>query len=93
MAIENEEIPFSLIQNTLKITAEQVDEWVVSTIVVGLIDAKIDQLKQVVTVSRASPRLFRREQWAQLHGRLDEWKNNISTLLGLINSSRSEHKI
>ena len=50
LAAENNELPYSQIAKTLNVDLDQVESWVISAISAELIDAKIDQLKQIVLI-------------------------------------------
>lgn len=86
----NQEIPYQTITDTLQIEADQVEVWVVKAITSNLIQAKIDQLRQVVLISRSLSRKFDTKEWAQLGSKLKLWKTNIHALLETIQTSRGE---
>jgi len=71
LATEHEEIPYHVIADTLKIEPEHVEDWVVRAINAGLLEAKMDQLNQVVMISRCTQRQFGKEQWAELGSKLN----------------------
>lgn len=77
---------FTLSHN--QIGAEDVEEWVVKAITAGLVDARIDELKKVVVVSRYSQREFGDENWRQLAARLTTWRSNVAAMLDTLQSGR-----
>jgi hypothetical protein len=51
-----------------------------------LIDAKIDQLKQTVSVRRATHRVFENQQWKELGVKVNNWKDDVSKCLEILAS-------
>ena len=52
-----------------------------------LIEAKLDQVRQIVVVNRAMPRTFGDQQWESLNKKLNDWKTNVKQLLNIVQSS------
>jgi translation initiation factor 3 subunit M len=50
LAAEHEEIPYAVIAETLQVGDDEVEEWVVRTITSKLMEAKMDQLRKVVSI-------------------------------------------
>ncbi|XP_059598837.1 uncharacterized protein LOC100251424 isoform X1 [Vitis vinifera] len=71
---ESCQIPYSLIKDTLRIDDDEVELWVVKAITVKLMDCKMDQMNQVVLVSRCSERVFGQQQWQNLRSKLLTWR-------------------
>ena len=74
----------------LQIEEGEVEQWVIKAMTNQLIEARIDQLQQNVTISHRANRQFGDEQWEQLGTKLQAWKDNIATLLEKITTSREE---
>nr|XP_043606160.1 eukaryotic translation initiation factor 3 subunit M-like [Erigeron canadensis] len=85
---ESGQIPYSLIKDTLHIEYDEVEPWVVKAITVKLIDCKIDQMNQVIRVSRCTERVFGPQQWQALRGKLATWKVNISNVITTIQANK-----
>jgi len=81
LAAANSEISYASIAKALQIKESEVEGWVISAISEGVIEAKMDQLKNTVRVTRSLQRIFTRAQWKQLSENLEAWKKNIQTLL------------
>jgi translation initiation factor 3 subunit M len=81
LATEHEEIPYSIIAETLQIEMSAVEGQVIAAVSSGLLQAKMDQLAQKVMVERCVFRRFDLEQWKVLQGRLQTWKNNVGSIL------------
>jgi len=77
----NNEISYSLIAKTLQISESEVELWTITAIGENIIDAKLDQLRGVIIVSRCLQRVFTRAQWRQLSDHLSVWKTGIKALL------------
>ncbi|KAL3813478.1 hypothetical protein ACJIZ3_014746 [Penstemon smallii] len=81
---ESGQIPYSLIKETLQIEDNEVESWVVKAITAKLIDCRIDQMNQVVIVSRCVDRAFGHHQWQALRTKLANWRGNISNVINTI---------
>jgi len=80
-------LSLSLIMRPLQVPAAEVEAWVVQAIAEGLIDARMDQTTATVTVTRAMQREFGQPQWVQLQGKLRAWRDNVASLLSLVDGS------
>eukprot|EP00586_Coscinodiscus_wailesii_P020940 CAMPEP_0172493598 /NCGR_PEP_ID=MMETSP1066-20121228/25016_1 /TAXON_ID=671091 /ORGANISM="Coscinodiscus wailesii, Strain CCMP2513" /LENGTH=429 /DNA_ID=CAMNT_0013263821 /DNA_START=134 /DNA_END=1423 /DNA_ORIENTATION=- len=89
LASEHEEIPYSAIAQTLQISLDDVESWVIAAVSADLISAKMDQLSQVVMVERCAVRTFGMEDWRRLKTRLDFWKTNVRTVLEGLSNARA----
>ncbi|KAJ3285724.1 hypothetical protein HK104_009360 [Borealophlyctis nickersoniae] len=54
----------------------------------GLIDAKMNQLKKTVVVSRSTHRVFSDAQWQQLSDKLAAWRTNLKEVLQVIANAK-----
>ncbi|KAK1747821.1 eukaryotic translation initiation factor 3 subunit M [Skeletonema marinoi] len=73
LAAEHEEIPYSVIASTLEIKDEEVEQWVITGVSSGLMEAKMDQLPMSLSNKRpsaASTTDHQREAWPCLIYRL-----------------------
>jgi translation initiation factor 3 subunit M len=91
LASSHEEIPYAEIAKVLKISEDEVEDWVVKAISAKLMDAKMDQLGQVVIINRCSQRIFGQGEWKQLGEKLTAWKENVRTMLSTIENSTKEN--
>jgi len=82
------EISFSQIAKGLQINDNDVELWIINGISDNLISGKMDQLKRIVYINYALQRVFTKDQWKQLAGNLDFWKNGISSVLDTIQQSK-----
>ncbi|KAK2663237.1 hypothetical protein Ddye_001811 [Dipteronia dyeriana] len=80
---ESCQIPYDLIRDTLRISDYEVETWVVKAITAKLIDGKMDQMNQVVIVSRCAERVFGQQQWLTLRTKLATWKVTIPSINAL----------
>jgi len=90
LAVEHQELPYSLIAQTLRIEESEVEMWIILAISALLIDAKMDQLRSVVVINRCTQRVFTNAQWKTLHERLHFWRDNVQRLLGSIRTATPE---
>jgi len=82
MAESKKEIPFSIIQQELKIDADSVEGFIIEVVRTKMVRAKIDQLNQKVIVTYTVHRTFSKAQWQQLHDIFKTWSRNLETVEG-----------
>ncbi|KAK9272559.1 hypothetical protein L1049_002933 [Liquidambar formosana] len=82
------QIPYALIEDTLRINDDEVELWVVKAITAKLIDCKMDQMNQIVIVSRCSERMFGQHQWQTLRTKLATWRGNIANVISTIQANK-----
>ncbi|KAH9296227.1 hypothetical protein KI387_039815 [Taxus chinensis] len=75
------EISYSSVRDTLRVTDDEVEFWIVRAISAKLVDCKMDQMHQVAVVSRSTERVFGPAQWNELHSRVSLWKDNITNII------------
>ncbi|KAG0625071.1 hypothetical protein M758_2G025500 [Ceratodon purpureus] len=78
------EIPYVVIRDTLKVADDEVEYWIVRAIAAKLLEAKMDQLRQVVIIGRCTERVFGPAQWQELRRGLSGWKENINNVSRII---------
>ncbi|KMZ66857.1 Eukaryotic translation initiation factor 3 subunit m [Zostera marina] len=81
-------IPYSVIKDSLQISDDEVEFWVVQAISAKLLDCKMDQMNEIVLVSRYTDRLFGPSQWQVLRSKLGKWRDNISNVVGTIQANK-----
>eukprot|EP01050_Picozoa_sp_SAG11_P024450 SAG11_NODE_5204_length_1631_cov_1.122715_2_plen_153_part_00 len=94
------ELSYTLVASTLDIAAVDdpndelppwvtaVEEWIIRAIAAGLIEARLDQRRRVVLVSRAMEREFTDGEWQELGSTVGAWKDNVQRMLMVIESAR-----
>ncbi|KAL5741426.1 hypothetical protein ACOSP7_028158 [Xanthoceras sorbifolium] len=85
---ESGQIPYALIRDTLQISDDEVETWVVKAITAKLIDGKMDQMNEVVIVSRCTERVFGQQQWQTLRTKLATWRGNIANVINTIQANK-----
>ncbi|XP_062009768.1 uncharacterized protein LOC133726268 [Rosa rugosa] len=85
---ESGQIPYSLIRDTLQINDDEVEPWVVKAITAKLLDCKMDQMNEVVIVTRSTQRVFGKEQWHTLKTKLASWRGNIAHVISTVQANR-----
>jgi len=78
------DVPYATIADALKIPEADVEQWIVNAISSSMVDAKIDQLKRTVQITCAIQRVFGPEQWKQLSERLQSSRNQVKSLLDVV---------
>mmetsp|Transcript_24564 Transcript_24564/g.66988 ORF Transcript_24564/g.66988 Transcript_24564/m.66988 type:complete len:424 (+) Transcript_24564:62-1333(+) len=86
------EVPFSRIQSALDIPANAVESWIVRAIGAKLIEGKIDQVQDMVVVSRCTQRTFGAPEWAALRSQLAAWRESLHGAQQLLGSMQMAAK-
>ena len=63
-----------LVQDKLQCSQEEVENWIVKAIGRRLLEARIDQLQRLVTITRTTQRTFSQKDWARLSAQLKIWQ-------------------
>uniref|UniRef100_A0A0E0KM11 Eukaryotic translation initiation factor 3 subunit M n=1 Tax=Oryza punctata TaxID=4537 RepID=A0A0E0KM11_ORYPU len=82
------EIPYHAIIDALKINDDEVEYWIVKAISCKILDCKVDQLNQVIIVSRHTERIFGMPQWQSLRAKLGVWRGNIASAINTIQANK-----
>lgn len=83
------EVSYNTVANALKIVEDDVEFWIIDVIRAGLIDAKMDQLNKTVLISRSTHRTFSKTEWQLLSGRIESWKQNLTSILQVIENAKT----
>lgn len=67
---------------------DAVEQWVVRAISEGVIDGRIDQLNRKVLVKSAFQRQFGKNEWAFLDTKLEQWIDNLSSVIKFIGEQK-----
>merc|ERR1740115_495230 len=90
LATESAEIPYATIASTLQVGDDEVESWVIRVSRAGLVKTRMDQLRQVVVVSRTKVRVFNNQDWQMLGQQVASWKNSLTGLQSMIRSAKSQ---
>lgn len=88
LAAADHVVAYDAIATALQVRVDEVEGWVVKAITAGLVDARMDQQAQTVTVTRSVQRDFSHRNWVELKGRLDQWSGNIQSMLRALEEAR-----
>jgi len=84
------EIPYGIIAKTLQIDESEVESWIILAVTESIIEAKMDQQKNIVTFNRVLHRVFSRNQWKQLGETLNTWKENMNLILKTLQDCKQQ---
>ncbi|KAJ3679790.1 hypothetical protein LUZ60_016068 [Juncus effusus] len=84
----NYHIPYSLVRDTLQISDDEVEYWIVKAITSKILDCKLDQINQIVIVSRHTERVFGLTQWQSLRSKLALWRGNVASAISTIQANK-----
>ncbi|KAJ3048454.1 hypothetical protein HK097_010516 [Rhizophlyctis rosea] len=82
------EVGYEEIARELEVGEGEVEVWVINVIRAGLIDAKMNQLKKTVVVSRSTHRTFTEREWKSLGEKLGAWKEGLKDVLKVIENAK-----
>ncbi|RKO85216.1 hypothetical protein BDK51DRAFT_22618 [Blyttiomyces helicus] len=82
------EVDYDTIAKVLDIEVDEVEIWIIDVIRAGLIDAKMNQLRRTMIVSRSTHRVFTEEQWQQLGEKLTAWRSNLKEVLQVLANAK-----
>jgi hypothetical protein len=68
---------------------EEIENWIVDAVGQGLMQAQIDQLSSIVTITRSAHRSFGMDQWKVLHDKLKLFRQNVSVVLEAVKKHSS----
>ncbi len=73
-------LPYALIRETLQVPTEEVERWIVKAIGAKVLEAKMDQVREVVLITRCLHRVFSTQQWVDLRAKLRAWRDNVASV-------------
>lgn len=68
----------------LNIKPEDVETWAIEAIAYGVIDAKIDQLKEEIVIKSHVQKEFNKSEWDQLKSSVREWRERFETMQAIL---------
>eukprot|EP00742_Colponemidia_sp_Colp-10_P001987 GILJ01002122.1.p1 GENE.GILJ01002122.1~~GILJ01002122.1.p1 ORF type:complete len:409 (-),score=87.80 GILJ01002122.1:142-1320(-) len=89
LAADQTELSYASIASGLQIAEEDVEQWIVRAVTVGIVEAKMDQLKRTVSFNRCTQRVFGDAQWKQVSSQIKSWKENVRALLEVVKNNRT----
>lgn len=84
------EVSYQDMAQTLGVSVDEVEAWVIDVIRAGLVSGKLSQVKRSFRVYRSTYRTFEKSQWESLEQRLSQWQHNIQTLLKTMQNARTQ---
>eukprot|EP00041_Stephanoeca_diplocostata_P015211 m.288610 g.288610 ORF g.288610 m.288610 type:complete len:408 (-) comp19965_c0_seq1:128-1351(-) len=87
LCAKSDVVDFKAISSALEIAEEDVEMWVIDSIRVGLIEAKVDQVNSRINVTQSHTDSFGdNKDWAALKDRLAAWQKNLSQCQRVLNT-------
>ncbi|GAQ92403.1 hypothetical protein KFL_010070030 [Klebsormidium nitens] len=87
------EISYKQVEETLLIEEDDVELWIVRAIAAKVLEAKLDQLRQVVVINRTTQRVFGPPQWKELQTRLASWQQNLEHVSAVLHRARASGQV
>ena len=72
------EVTYAEVKEALQCEAGEVEELIVRAVGASVVDAKMDQAKQLVVFTRCTDRVFGGEQWKELSSKISTWRAQIA---------------
>jgi len=91
-ASSSNEIAYQRLAKAIGVNLNEIEQWVIEAVGIGLLDARLDQLNNSVIISRCSQRTFSDSQWSDLHERLNNWKSTVENILGVIHTANVSNR-
>jgi len=88
LAEGKQELSLAEVAKGLQVKEDDVEMWIVKGIGCGVIDGRLDQVRNVVIVKSTLLRQFGKEQWGQMADRLDQWMGNIDSLIDMVGKTK-----
>lgn len=98
LAIGQEVITYAEIRKALHLSDENgdddedVESWVIAAVNSGLLQAKMDQLQEMVMIERCVVRKFDLVQWKNVQSKLLSYKEQVGTVLNALKQQKSIQK-
>lgn len=82
-------IPYTVLAKASDVSTEEVEFWIIDAIRAGLIEGRLSQLSQSMSLHRASPvGKFGAEEWAFVAEKLANWKSSLKEISDVLKVSR-----
>lgn len=78
--LENSNHKYDDLAATLNISKDDVEQWAIEAIAAGIIDAKIDQIKEEIVIKSH----IMNQEWKAIKERLGEWSQRFAAMQGMI---------
>jgi len=91
LASTSKTLSYEKVAKTLSVPLDQVESWVIDVIRADLVEAKMDQLEQALTITRCRvyKRVFGTTEWAALARDVDEMKQGLEGMLDVIAKAKA----
>ncbi|KAK9916454.1 hypothetical protein WJX75_002820 [Coccomyxa subellipsoidea] len=90
LASQSDVLTFAAIRDSLDLKEGQEEAFVIRASGNKLLEARIDQLRQVVTITKIARQTFTAAQWQELRAQLASWKENVWSVKDLVNTQRDD---
>lgn len=88
LASGREEVTYGEVAQALGVDQGEVEARVVEAVGAGVMDARLDQTRGVVLVHHVTLRNLTSEHWQQMSARLALWKDNLASLLEVVQQNK-----
>jgi len=86
LKLENSNHKYVDLAKTLNIKKEDVEEWAIEAIAAGIIDAKIDQVKEEIVIKSH----IMNKEWNAIKERLGEWRSRFTLMQSMLSQQTSK---
>jgi hypothetical protein len=85
LKLEDSNHKYTDLAQVLNIKAEEVESWAIEAIAAGIIDAKIDQIREEIVIKSH----IMNQEWTAIRDRLAEWGSRFSQMQGLLAQAKA----
>jgi len=78
------EVSYAYVKEALGIEGDTVEKWIVSAIGAGVLEGRMDQMREVLEVSKTTARTFKAADWDEVAKRLSMFKTNLNSIAASI---------
>jgi len=89
LAGNSQEVSYSTVAQALQVDESEVESWIIAGISENILQARMDQLRNVVIINGAMKRSFGTEEWKTLGSSLDIWCQSVKSLLATLNNAKN----
>lgn len=85
LKLEDSNHSYDELASILNIPKDEVEPWAIEAIAAGIIDAKIDQVKEEIVIKSH----IMNKEWKTIKQKLGEWKNRFTVMQGMLSQTNA----
>eukprot|EP00736_Rhodelphis_marinus_P003993 Rmarinus@m.12063 len=89
---EQRELSYAEVASAVGISEEEVEQWVIKAISKKLLEARLDQMRKVVRVTKRVLLEEEEPDWEKLRDRMGEWQENLQGVLQVVEAAKQQRE-